>query len=443
MVNNFKLYKSIKSQIKRKFDNILFEINKVKLKKGEKINVVFLFQIASFWPSWESFWEECLKDERLNVTMVYYDIKVGEFDQTETAVDFLKSKNINYVNLEDYDFNNQKPHIIVLQSPYDGSHRQKDFHSRTLKVQGIRIIYISYGIEISDREGSRILHFVKGVPGSAWRIYTYSDLIKQDFLKYSLRKDIENTVKVTGHPKFDGLFHKEKFPFPADIKQKAKGRKIVLWKVHFPTLLENHVVLRKNMRFITPYFEEYEKFINQIDAYSDLFFVFMPHPKFFSQITEKSIYTAKHVNKLKDKLNSIENLCTYYEDDYRPVILGVDAVIVDRSAVMIEAAVNKKPILYMHNSDCIEPLTEVALNLVNSYYQGTGCDDMLNFLELIRKAEDPKKEERLRAIKEFIPNFDGNAGKRIKEDMIKSIQEEIKFESACNRWSRFYWKSCS
>lgn len=39
---------------------LLFRDKKISYKQGDKIRLVFLYQIASFWPSWDSLYESCL-----------------------------------------------------------------------------------------------------------------------------------------------------------------------------------------------------------------------------------------------------------------------------------------------------------------------------------------------------------------------------------------------
>ena len=91
---------------------------------------------------------------------------------------------------------------------------------------------------------------------------------------------------------------------------------------------------------------------------------------------------------------------------------------------MVEASVAEKPILYMYNNKNIEAMTDAISELINTYYTGDTCEDMINFIEMFKRGEDIKKQERLSAIKKYIPFFDGNAGKRIKEDIISSFENE-------------------
>ena len=91
---------------------------------------------------------------------------------------------------------------------------------------------------------------------------------------------------------------------------------------------------------------------------------------------------------------------------------------------MVESGSVGVPVLYMYNPDYKEPIAKAIEPLTDSYYQGTGCTDMIHFLNMCRKGEDPLKEDRKIAFTECIPYFDGKCGERIKEDIIESLNEE-------------------
>jgi len=392
-----------------------FSDNLIKYKTGEKIRIVFLFQIASFWPSWESFYNECVNDERFEVKLIFLDENVVDRSQMKTARTFLENSGLDFINMNDFDIDEYKPHIIVYQTPYDEWHRTYPMWSESIKRRGIRIVYIPYGIEISDTENAHHEHFDKAVVKNSWRVYTFSDSMRKDYKYYCENR---HSVRALGIPKFDGLYYKDRFHIKQDIKEKANGRKIVLWKVHFPKQVQEN----GNTYTITPHIDEYLNFVNYIKEYNDLFFIFMPHPKFCDENISREI--QEKTIRFIDLIKTVNNVYIDVDDDYRYSLLNSDYIIVDRSAIMIEASTAGVPILYMSNKDYYEPTTKAITPLIESYYQGSTCDDMIRFIEMIRKNEDPKKSEREAALKKCIPYFDGNSGYRIKNDIIGSLEME-------------------
>ena len=85
-------------KLQNQISELLFQEKKVPYIKGEKIRIVFLFQVASFWPSWESFYKACIEDDRFDVKFLFLDETVREKVQMKTAEHFLMRENINYIN---------------------------------------------------------------------------------------------------------------------------------------------------------------------------------------------------------------------------------------------------------------------------------------------------------------------------------------------------------
>lgn len=403
-------------QIQNELAQIHYRQNLIPYKKGEKIRIVFLFQIASFWPSWDSFYHECLSEEKMDVKFVFLDETATEDAQMKTAKEFLEKSNIDYVDFEQFSFEEFKPHVMIMQTPYDNWHRQYAHWSVNFKAQGIRIIYIPYGIEISDTEDSHKLHFQTTVIDNCWRIYTFSDRMRKDYLKYSLNR---NAVRAVGLPRFDGLYKKEQFIFDEEVRKKVKGRKVVLWKLHFPKEIIEH----GQVYAVTPPLEEYINFAKHLRDYSNLFFIFMPHPRFQSQKIESK--TKKKIKALFDIVESMENVFVDLRDDYRESLVNADFIMVDRSAVMVEAGAMGVPVLFLYNKAYDEPITEAIKPLVDSYYHGSSSQDMIAFLDMCISGEDMKKNDRKNAFEECIPFFDGKCGKRIKEDIIFDLENSV------------------
>lgn len=105
--------------------------------------------------------------------------------------------------------------------------------------------------------------------------------------------------------------------------------------------------------------------------------------------------------------------------------MHADFIIVDRSAVMVEAGAINVPVLYVSNKEYNEPVTKAIEPLINSYYQANSCANMVGFLDMCRNGKDPKREAREKAFHMCIPNYDGRCGMRIKEDIVNGVIEEL------------------
>lgn len=379
---------------------------------GEKIRVVFIIQVAAFYASASYLINEMLKNSDFEVKIVCYDENVDSTIKVDTTKKFLDDNMIPYEYYKDFSIDRFEPHIVFLQTPYDGN-RADRYQSVRLYEKGYRIIYIPYGVEIADTESARKAHFMGQVVNHCWRIYTLSEMMRKDYIKYCPNG---NCVVATGLPRFDALYHKENYPLDDMIRGRAGKRKIVLWKVHFPKVIDE----KGKKVFVTPDLDEYIKFAEKLIEYKNFFFIFMPHPRFKEFNTEKIV--QEKIERLFNLLNqNRDNIYIDDSDDYRNSLLNADYIIIDRSAVMVEAAVVQVPTLYMYNKKFEEPVTAAIAELMQSYYHGTTCDDMMKFLDNCALNIDSKREQRNLAMAHVLECFDGKCSERIIENIKESL----------------------
>ena len=381
----------------------------------EKIRIAIMYQVASYWPTIESFYGECVKDKDVEVRIFFVDKTSVEKAQVEGSELFLDKENISYETYNESAIRGFRPHVALYQPPYDVSYRNPDALSIHLMEMGIRIVYIPYGIEIADTEDARWNHFHTFVVRNAWRIYTFSEMMKADYWKYCPNR---YAVRALGIPKFDSIAYKERIA-KGEMAEAAGGRQIILWKMHFPKLIYEGDCKKQ----VTPYMEEYIKFAEKVEAYEDLFFVVMPHPMFFSQTIDGGL--AEKARELLDILAKKANVHIDRTADYRTSLYHADAIMVDRSAIMIEAGFLDVPVLYMKNADYDEPLTEAVRTLMDSYEQGCTCEDMCNFVDAFRRKELDCVSSRIAEVRNrILPYRIGESGRNILEDIKSGVKEQ-------------------
>lgn len=383
------------------------------------IRIVFVFQVASFWVSWERLYESCLEDERFEVRLMWIDDISGDIAQMASAKEFLEKRNIRYDVFNYEEIMRFKPHYMVYQTPYDKGHRPVSTWSSRFRRKGIRVVYIPYGIEISDTRESRYKHFSLPVVVNAFRIFALSQEMKNEYEKYCINS---KAVLDVGLPRFDALKDKSSFVLSGSLIKRINKRKVILWKTHFPKIfMENNI-----KKQATPKLEEYIKFADFIKETPNMFFVFMPHPKFVDDTIDESL--RKLAELLIQKLEKLENVFIDVNDDYRYSLMNADGIIVDRSAVMVEAGAVGVPVLYMFNSDYNEPMTPPVKKLLDSYYQGETAKEMIRFCIACQSGNDEKKEERERTFAKCVPYFDGKCAERIKENLWEEVKKKHKNE---------------
>ncbi len=389
--------------------------------KQEKIRIVFLFQAATVWASWESVYSACMEDDDMEVKLLLVSETVIEKSHLISAEEFLKERQITYEKFEDFDLQTYKPHIAFVQFPYDLACHAPDALSLRLKCMGIRIVYIPYGIEIVDTQAARRDHFENFVVENSWRIFTCCKAVREEYLKYCRNRE---AVRALGSPKFDGTVYKENYPLAEVVKRKSGNRKIVLWKMHFAkkTVEVGEIVQ------ITPELDEYIAFAENAEKYEDLFFVVMMHPKMLYGTVGSDVKGDSSLKIKTDRLISIirtkKNMYLDISVDYRNSLYHADAVIMDRSAVMMEAAMTGKPILLMTNDTYKEKWIEGVRQVKETLEQGSTAKDMEGFLEKLRHGELPDIKWTKAALNQYFPYGDGLCGFRIKEAIKKGLREE-------------------
>ena len=88
-------------QLLQTISEMKFQENKIPYISGEKIRIVFLYQIASFWPSWESFYWSCINNDQMDVRILFLDETNTEKSQMKGAEQFLIERNIPYIRFEE------------------------------------------------------------------------------------------------------------------------------------------------------------------------------------------------------------------------------------------------------------------------------------------------------------------------------------------------------
>lgn len=380
-------------------------------KKGEKIRIAFFMHAASFWPSFESVYHELINDSRFIFKLFLFSEWEKEKSQFSSCKSFLEENNIEYEILSMKNLLLFNPHIAIMQTPYDKWHREEEFYSKNLKKKGIRLVYIPYGIEFSNLSDSIDLQFGSEFINNMWKIYTINKFTKEKYCIYSTLKS--TSIKDFGSPKFDSLYNKNSL-VNIDFKKKAKGKKIVLVKIHFPLIKS----INTTKILYTPDLQVYIDLLKNIDCYPDFYFIFMLHPKMFDN------NNISGIKELENLLNNNKNIYVYKEDDYRCPLYQSDYFICDRSALAIEIGTFNKPVLYLENEKNHEEYLECFEKLINTYYKGNSYSDIQKFLDVCLKDETIDIKKREAAIKNIIETNNGKIGKRIVDDLYDSIDEE-------------------
>lgn len=375
----------------------------------EPIKVIFLYQIPSFWPSWDSVYELMKNDNRFEIKLVFLSSNNRDTSQMKNAKKFLEDYNLEYVEYSEEFIDKFKPDVMFIQTPYDFWHRDDNNNTSYFLKKGIRLVYIPYGLEISCIEESLYLQYKTEFFSNMWKIYTLNENTKNEYIKYSnLYRD---SIVSVGSPKFDSIFYKKKLT-NYNFKEKYKDKKIVVIKAHFRRQLKDENGVN---HLATPDERIYLNFLKDSSKYKNCLFIFLTHPKFFDYMSQQNILEFK-------KLFKKENIFHFEDEDYREALYDADIFITDRSAVMIEMGTFDKPILYLHNDKFSEPFSYAFEELINSYYEATDLKGIHMFLKDMLEGKDLNNKNRIESFKR-LTSVDGKVCERIVEDIYKSLNK--------------------
>jgi hypothetical protein len=307
---------------------LLFNQHKRLVKPGEPVKIAFLFYIPSAWASFESLWQALLADPRFEPLMLAYERtqeSIGEqSDQIVGAKSFLAARGIPYACADDYLAGPETPHIMFYQSPWEHAHLPHYLHSDAIKARGIRVAYVTYGIEYAQMKSADATFSNNLFKTKPWRMYAISLRMIADHKRMSPQG--YDHIAAVGHPKFDAFQRKGDFALAPELQRRIKGRKIVLMTFHFP--FEDYWP-----HLPMPDIGEYIAFLEALPAWPQLFFLLRPHPKFFFEYEQKGQGEA-----VKSFRAAAENCWLDESADYRNALFNAAYVVGDRSALMVEAA---------------------------------------------------------------------------------------------------------
>lgn len=175
--------------------------------------------------------QACAADEQVDAQVFFVDDAAVEKVQVEDSGRLLEEKRIPFQIYSEEKILEYKPHVALYQPPYDVSYRNPSALSLHLKNMGTRILYIPYGIEIADTEDAHLNHFFTFVVLNSWRIYTFSEAMREDYFRYCPNR---HAVRALGIPKFDG-FSEHLGPVKDEVKRLAGEERLFYGSFIFPS----------------------------------------------------------------------------------------------------------------------------------------------------------------------------------------------------------------
>jgi hypothetical protein len=374
------------------------------------VRVAFFVQSAAEnWNSTASVWRAFAADPRADTKVVLMPFLHPDYPAGRSIATQFIEQGIPFVRCEHYDVKRERPDVVFFQNPYDHT-RPAPFHVANVLPVVRRIAYVPYGLEIGGGSNNLMLQFAKPLQINAWRVFVRSERARR---LYALHCPAGNAqCVVTGHPKLDAVLATRKEDVDPELAAWAEGKRVVLWNPHF-SVCKNNDQWSTFMRWkdvLLRFFEERR----------DLALLARPHPHLFKHALNERMMTPDDIAAFRARIAASPNIRLDERSDYRHAFSVSSAMLSDGSSFLLEYPATGKPLLYFTNPG------GVGLNedgeVVDSYYQATTEPELVQFLNLVARAEDPRRDERLRRYAEFMHGVDGRVGERIKDHVIEAAR---------------------
>ncbi len=378
--------------------------------KIPKIKVAFFTQEFSLWPSFQSVWEEFEADESCNSDLVFlpYTHKSTTPEFQMFNYDCYKDQNYPIIHSNDYSIIKNCADIAIYMKPYGGI--PAPYHIVEIQKHIKFTTFISYCLEIQGG----CTELLYGMPFfyRVWKYIAYSNYNKNMMIENGYRNG-EN-VEIIGHPKFDST-HKiisEKAFVNKEWQKKINSRKVIMWNTHF-SVLDNEGV--------GTFFQWKDTIFEYFRKNNDVVLLWRGHPFFWDSIVQyPNINQEILLNEIKE-FEKLDNVIIDKTADYRYAFCLSDALISDAATFLVEYNSTGRPVMFTPKvggeSVCDDKYIE-------NLYIGETAKQIEDYINMVIQGEDELKDKRRSSFVEEFGEPDGTVGLRIKQYLIKEVQEE-------------------
>lgn len=369
-----------------------------------KLEVAFMPYKISMWDSMESIYREAMNDPDCNCYVVpipYYE----KNDQGE-IIKFCYEGNefpgdIQTIPFEMYEFENRKPDIIYIHNPFDNYNKltmvQPRFFSENLAKYTDMLVYVPY--YVAGGSGTTATNVAPAYI-YATRIVAQSDVFKDALVRIGVPS---GKILSLGSPKLDAMLTamNKTHDIPPYWRYAMNNKKVFLFNNGITNLLS-----------VEEWYEQLEYTLNYFIENENVALIWRPHP--LTKITLKTMrpqYLERY-SILRKRLQQVENIILDTESDIYAAVSISDGIISDYSSVMLQSIITGKPIYGLLNNKMIDSNQLYYANFSGCYFAGRDMS-IPEFVEMVVRGEDPKKDERISRFVSSIVNSDGTSGQKI------------------------------
>ncbi|SFO34218.1 hypothetical protein SAMN05216351_1075 [Pseudobutyrivibrio sp. JW11] len=318
-------------------------------------------------------------------TKNYFVEKYGE-SYVVDGYDIDKDK--YYDLLDDFD-------IVYFANPYDCMVNK--VHSiEYASTRNVLPVYVSYGYDVGQY--TTLGRLLGPELNLVWKCFSDTRFSYQDYKKYQIIKG--KNVYLSGYAKMDELDKVNRCS--------NKERKRIL-------ICPHHTVNAEVLPLSN--FLKYSDFILELPKlYSNVDFVFRPHPLLFTNLINNNIWDSDQVEKY---LNELSELGVEYstESDYMHLYEDCDAIVNDCGSFTVEWLFTGKPGCFVYSDQLSEDkLTKLMRKAIKRHYIARNKKDIMSFIDRVIN-EDSRERKLTRWVKQNIAIGYPNVSKKIIREM--------------------------
>ncbi len=377
---------------------------------GRKIRIGFYVIFDGIFPA-ASVFEKFIEDKDFEAfILVIPDVSRGEehmLDQLYKTYNGLKKRYKNvYMSYDEktrtfIDFSD-KNDIVFFANPYDIM-TYEYYGIDTLVNKNKLTLYTNYGYQTSNSTGKMFgFYYFKKL----WKIFLL-DKHEQELLLAN--NPIATNGHLVGYSKLDRL---------ASIEKKLRSRKKIIIAPH-------HTVdsIRKDLALST--FLSYSNFfLTLFKKYTNIDFVFRPHPLLWIQLERYNIWTEQQIHEYLSRISELENVEYQGGGDYLETFVNSDALIHDCGSFAAEYLFVNKPCCFLLKNDAMMDLNsnDFHKKCISLHYPAYNEQDIIDFIEnMVIRNNDNKVQDRQNFVQTELmfkhPNVSMEIYKLIKHDI--------------------------
>ncbi len=374
-----------------------------RLKKKEKIQVVFFTMSVGFW-KYDSLFRLMQKHSRFEPIAVFTanQKEKPEFQKKnlENLRDFFKNKSFYFQE----NMNNLNPDILFYTQPY------RNIFSDDFSIYHFTdklLCYIPYSFFISNYSWAYDLP----LHNEAWKLFYPTEIHRENAKQLAFNRG--KNVCVTGYPLADFFLNRKHHP-ENQWKLKNNSLKRVIWAVH-------HAIFDRDLSDCSTFLDYYDVFPKMAQRYKDqVQFIFKPHPLLKKQLYQHPEWGPEKTDSYYDSWKNGENT-NLIEGEYLDLFLTSDALIHDCGSFTVEYLYSQKPLLYIGNerSAILCPFGKRAME-VNHTLPEISIEAFIE--KIILNGEDDKKKVRETFFEKYLlpPN-----GKTVAQNILDEIETSL------------------